>query len=218
MTATSQRVARTFVSRVVHFELPVQDAERAGAFYRETFGWQVEAWDGAAYWPMTTGAAPGPGAEGALAPRADLPDGILVYVAVEDVDRALASVERCGGTVVSARTPIPGVGWSARFRDSEGNVVGLFQSDERVVMPAGDGGAPGRAEAATPEAAGEEDDVAEQLAALERRMHSVGDDAQLANVDLQQVLQRQQQVLQTMTALAKMLNDTMTAVIRKIGG
>lgn len=44
------------------------------------------------------------------------------------------------------------------------------------------------------------------------------DDAQLANVDLQNTLQKQQQTLQMMSNISKMLYDTANAVIRKIGG
>ena len=55
-------------SRVVHFEVPIDDADRAGAFYRDVFGWNVAKWGPVDYWTMTTGAEPGPGAEGALTP------------------------------------------------------------------------------------------------------------------------------------------------------
>lgn len=53
---------------------------------------------------------------------------------------------------------------------------------------------------------------------LEEDLSSVGDDAQLANVDLQNMLQKQQQTMQMMSNIAKMLHDTAMAIIRKIGG
>jgi len=53
---------------------------------------------------------------------------------------------------------------------------------------------------------------------LEEKLNGVGDDAQLANVDLQNVLQKQQQTMQTMSNISKMLHDTALAIIRKIGG
>ncbi|MBI5507586.1 MAG: hypothetical protein HY903_02420 [Deltaproteobacteria bacterium] len=53
---------------------------------------------------------------------------------------------------------------------------------------------------------------------LEEQLNSVGDDAQLANVDLQNTLQKQQQTLQMMSNISKMLHDTALAIIRKIGG
>lgn len=52
---------------------------------------------------------------------------------------------------------------------------------------------------------------------LEEQLNSVGDDAQLANVDLQNMLQKQQQTMQQMSNISKMLHDTAMAVIRKIG-
>ena len=52
---------------------------------------------------------------------------------------------------------------------------------------------------------------------LEGELSSVGEDAQLANIDLQNKLQQQQQTLQTMSNVSKMLHDTAMAVIRKIG-
>jgi hypothetical protein len=52
---------------------------------------------------------------------------------------------------------------------------------------------------------------------LEDKLDSIGDDAQLANVDLQNVLQKQQQAIQMMSNISKLLNDTAMSVIRKIG-
>ena len=52
---------------------------------------------------------------------------------------------------------------------------------------------------------------------LENELNSIGDDAQLANLDMQNVLQKQQQTIQMMSQISKMLHDTAMAVIRKIG-
>jgi hypothetical protein len=52
----------------------------------------------------------------------------------------------------------------------------------------------------------------------EAELSGIGDDAQLANIDLQNALQKQQQTLQTMSNVSKMMHDTAMAVIRKIGG
>lgn len=128
-------------SRVLHFEIPIDDPDRAGAFYREVFGWNVEKWGPIDYWTMTTGAEPGPGAEGALTPRAEAPEGVIVYVGVEDIDRAMAEVTEAGGTLLTEKMPIPTIGWSARIRDTEGNLIGLFQTDPTVAMPEGAPGA-----------------------------------------------------------------------------
>lgn len=126
-------------SRVVHFEIPIDDSERAGAFYRSVFGWDVTKWGPVDYWTMTTGAEPGPGAEGALTPRTESPEGVVVYVGVDNIDDALARVTAAGGTLLTEKMPIPTMGWSAHFRDSEGNLIGLFQADATVPMPEGGG-------------------------------------------------------------------------------
>ena len=61
------------------------------------------------------------------------------------------------------------------------------------------------------------DPFGDLLGKWEEELQSVGDDAQLGNVDLQNVLQKQQQTMQTMSNISKMLRDTAMAVIRKIG-
>ena len=120
------------MNRVVHFEIPIDDPDRAGAFYGRVFDWTVSRWGDVPYWPMTTGEAPGVGAEGALTPRSDAPEGVLVYVQVDDVDAALQRIRDAGGSVVAERTPIPGMGWFGTFRDPEGNLLGLIQDDPSV--------------------------------------------------------------------------------------
>lgn len=57
-----------------------------------------------------------------------------------------------------------------------------------------------------------------EIRAWEEKLNGVGDDAQLANVDLQNILQKQQQTLQMMSNISKMLYDTAQSVIRKMGG
>jgi len=32
------------MSRVIHFEIPASDPERASAFYQKVFGWKIEQW------------------------------------------------------------------------------------------------------------------------------------------------------------------------------
>lgn len=57
----------------------------------------------------------------------------------------------------------------------------------------------------------------EEIRSLEEAMSSIGDDAQLANVDLQNMLQKQQQTLQLLSTISRSLHQTTVAVIRKIG-
>lgn len=61
------------------------------------------------------------------------------------------------------------------------------------------------------------DPLEDLLSKWEEELQSVDDDAQLANTDLQNTLQKQQQLMQTVSNISKMLHDTAMAVIRKIG-
>jgi predicted enzyme related to lactoylglutathione lyase len=120
----------------VHFEIPVDEPERAGTFYGAVFGWNVAQWGSEQYWTVSTGEEPGPGAEGALALRKEAPEGVVVYVQVDDMERAMDRVKQAGGRLLTEKMPIPTMGWSAHFRDTEGNLIGLFQHDPTVPMPA----------------------------------------------------------------------------------
>ncbi|MGD2179313.1 MAG: hypothetical protein PVG71_16000 [Anaerolineae bacterium] len=55
------------------------------------------------------------------------------------------------------------------------------------------------------------------VADLEQQLSTVGDDAQLANIDLQNALQEVQQAIQTMSSVSKALHDTAVALIRRMG-
>ena len=122
--------------RVIHFEIPIDDSDRAVAFYAGAFGWGLERWGPIEYWTTTAGVGDGIG--GALTKRSDDIPSLMFYIDVDDIDDALAAVEAAGGTRLTDRMPIPTVGWSAFFEDTEGNKVGLFQADDTVAMPDGD--------------------------------------------------------------------------------
>ncbi len=117
--------------KVVHFEMPFDDAERANKFYADVFGWQSSKWDGPEeYYLQQTGAEAEPyGIGGALIARGSALNGggTLVVIGVDDLDAYIGRVASAGCEIVTPRTAIPGVGWFANFRDTEGNVVGMFQ-------------------------------------------------------------------------------------------
>jgi len=121
--------------KVVHFEIPIDDNERGVAFYSDAFGWNLEQFGPVEYW--TTSAGDGEGIGGALTKRSPDSSALMFYIEVEDIDAALAAIEKAGGSRLTERMPIPTVGWSAFFQDTEGNKVGIFQPDPSVPMPEG---------------------------------------------------------------------------------
>jgi|SRR5919106_1785917 predicted enzyme related to lactoylglutathione lyase len=127
------------MDKVVHFEIPVDDAARAKEFYRSTFDWQLEELDvggGNIYTTATTTPVDEqsrlptePGAiNGGLMQRAPETPAPVITVGVDAIEDALKKVEAGGGSVVQPRTEVPNVGAFAYFKDSEGNVLGLWEN------------------------------------------------------------------------------------------
>jgi predicted enzyme related to lactoylglutathione lyase len=108
------------MDKVVHFEIPFDDKQRAMKFYQECFGCTVAVDD--AQMPKEPGAI-----NGGLFQRPAEAPAPTIYVGVASVEASLAKVTAAGGRIVTPRTPIPGMGAYARVADTEGNVIGLFE-------------------------------------------------------------------------------------------
>jgi predicted enzyme related to lactoylglutathione lyase len=122
--------------RVVHFEVPFDDAERATGFYRDVFGWQIMAMPEFDYHGVSTGPAGDQGMPsepgyigGGMFKRQDgAPSTPVITIDVDDIDAALAQVETKGGSTVQSKMAVGDMGFAAYFKDPEGNVMGLWQS------------------------------------------------------------------------------------------
>jgi predicted enzyme related to lactoylglutathione lyase len=107
----------------VHFEVPAKDANRAREFYSKLFGWEFQSMEGPTEYHMTrfsedTGGAVFQGDPGA----------IRVYFGVDDVNAGVARLKELGGKADDPQ-PVPGMGWFATGTDTEGNPIGLWQTD-----------------------------------------------------------------------------------------
>lgn len=121
--------------RVVHFEIPYDDGDRARSFYKEAFGWQVQHLPEMDYSMVTTGPTGDRGAtepgyiNGGLLPRPASQSGSpVVVVDVESIDVALERIAELGGSTAQGKLPVGDMGFSAYVRDPEGNVVGLWEA------------------------------------------------------------------------------------------
>jgi predicted enzyme related to lactoylglutathione lyase len=118
---------------VTWFEIPVRDLQRAKAFYEQVFDASLDLLEGGgvrmAWFPRPENAV---GTSGGLieAPgREPSKLGTVVFFNVRNIDAALATVEKNGGTVVLPKSGGGEHGSIAQFEDPEGNVVALY-SDE----------------------------------------------------------------------------------------
>jgi predicted enzyme related to lactoylglutathione lyase len=125
--------------RPVHFEIHAADTGRARRFYSELFGWKFEQWPGPQeYWLITTGPDGTPGINGGMVKRmGEAPkdgqalNGYACTVgSVDSVDAIIAKGITLGGVVALPKMAIPGVGWLAYLKDTEGNIFGVMQDDK----------------------------------------------------------------------------------------
>ena len=131
--------------KVVHFEIPADDVDRAKKFYGSVFGWELQTMPmgNGEYTTVKTTAVDEqtqmptePGAiNGGMFQRdeAEAQDqvrftGPVITIDVDGIDDALKQVEAEGGSTITPRTPIPGMGAFAYFTDPEGNVMGLWET------------------------------------------------------------------------------------------
>lgn len=119
----------------MHFEIPFDDADRAHNFYQEAFGWDVNRIPELDYTMVSTGPSgeqgptePGYINGGMFKREYNASPGSVVVIDVDDIDSALAKIEDLGGETVVGRTPVADMGFSAYFKDTEGNYIGLWET------------------------------------------------------------------------------------------
>ncbi len=130
------------MNKVVHFEFPWDDKERAKAFYENVFAWKAFEWEKLGYTSWQTGPIDEKmqpsetgfinGGSSKRDPEMPCP---MFYIDTEDIDATLAKIVAQGGAVVRGKTPLGengAMGFLAWFKDSEGNILGLAQYKKPV--------------------------------------------------------------------------------------
>lgn len=137
---------------VQHFDIPYRNRERAKKFYFQAFGWQIVDLPGSTYSLASSVATEANGMpkragaiNGGLAPRGKDLTAPSLYVRVGDLKTHLERVRHAGGTVLGEPVSMGPV-LMVRFRDTEGNVMTVF---EQVGEPER-AGKPGKAKASKP--------------------------------------------------------------------
>jgi hypothetical protein len=121
------------MNKVVHFEIPFDDEERAVKFYKGCFGWKTEEYPEMKYTIVRTGPVgenmmpEQPGfINGGMMKRKQVRSPVIT-IEVDDIDAALKNVKQHGGKTHTEKIAVGNMGFSAYFEDSEGNVIGLWQ-------------------------------------------------------------------------------------------
>jgi uncharacterized protein len=124
---------------VVFFELPADNPERAKAFYEKVFDWKITHNPGLDIFMLGTapsdqrGRSTEPGTiNGLMSTRKNADSTAVVIIEVSDIDSAIESVQKHGGRMVQRKQEIPQVGQAAYFKDTEGNLMQLFQRSSKA--------------------------------------------------------------------------------------
>jgi uncharacterized protein len=121
---------------VGHFEIPADDPARARKFYESTFGWKMNEMPGMDYTMVSTGAVNEKGMPkapgyigGGIGKRSKELAHPVVTIIVDDISASEKAITKNGGQVIQKKQPIGdgSMGFTAYFKDSEGNIIGLYQ-------------------------------------------------------------------------------------------
>ena len=123
------------MNKVVHFELPMDDAARGQKFYEQTFGWKIQNIPEMNYSLVYTTEVDAksmpkePGAiNGGMVKRSATVIAPSFAIDVENIEEALEKIKKGGGTILKEKTPAGPMGFIAYFKDTEGNVLSLWQN------------------------------------------------------------------------------------------
>jgi predicted enzyme related to lactoylglutathione lyase len=120
---------------VVHFEVIGKDGDKLQSYYSDLFGWEINSDNEMNYGIVSRDgntAPDGTGIGGGVAKGPDGYDGhVTFYVAVDDVEAALAKAESLGGSRVFGPDEIMDGMILGQFADPEGHVIGLVKTPEQ---------------------------------------------------------------------------------------
>jgi predicted enzyme related to lactoylglutathione lyase len=127
------------MNKVVHFEIPANDIERAKKFYREIFGWKIQDWpmpngsvytgvrtveiDEKTFLPKEVGAI-----NGAIVKKDEIVNTPVITVNVSSIDECVEKIIKAGGKLLKPKVEITGLGYYAYVQDTEGNLLALWQT------------------------------------------------------------------------------------------
>lgn len=110
-------------------ELMTRDTEKAGKFYAELLGWEPadSGMPGMQYTLFKVGET---SVGGMMAMPDEIPEQVpphwMAYIAVDDVDAAIAKLDDLGGTLMHGPQDVPNVGRFCIIQDPTGGVVSLI--------------------------------------------------------------------------------------------
>jgi len=124
------------MDKVTHFEIPAEDVSRANAFYLAVFGWKINKVPDMDYWmantvetdenhmPKEAGAING----GIYKKDSQSADHAMIVINVDSIEDSIKKIQESGGKIDLSVQKVGDFGLYARFKDTEGNLIGIWQT------------------------------------------------------------------------------------------
>lgn len=124
------------MNRVSYFEIQAANLDRAKDFYAKVFGWHFIKDDTIPipYWRIEMAGLYG----GLLQRQVTEPasrygtNAFVCSIQVDNFDKMTKSIIENGGRIALKKIAVVGKCWQGYFLDTEGNVFGLFQVDDKA--------------------------------------------------------------------------------------
>jgi predicted enzyme related to lactoylglutathione lyase len=121
------------MNKVIFFEIPADDQERANKFYADVFGWEAEDFGGTTMVTTTElgedGMPKTPGAiNGDIFKRDINLKNPLVVIDVPSIEDHVEKIKAAGGELIVEKMPVGDMGFCAYFKDTEGNLIGIWEN------------------------------------------------------------------------------------------
>ena len=114
---------------ICHFEIPVDELERAKKFYQDIFSWQITDTGQGGYHLIQTGEGE---LGGGMMKRVVPEQRPVLYALVESVDEYSKKIQQAGGTIVVPKMAVPTMGYFAQALDTEGNVFAIWEENPQA--------------------------------------------------------------------------------------
>lgn len=118
---------------LTHFEIPVDDVDKAKEFYSNLFDWEFNYMEEMKYLMFNTESEDGKTKlSGGIFKKPNESFKVTNYFSVKNLDESAKKVEGLGGKIVVPKTPVPGMGWFVHFTDIDGNLLALWENDSKA--------------------------------------------------------------------------------------
>ena len=125
------------MDKVQHFEIPASDMVRAKKFYSDVFGWSMVEYPmpemkytsiytaevDEKHMPKEVGVI-----NGGMPERTPVVQHPTIAVTVKNIDQTIEKIKKSGGSVAQEKMKVGDMGWYAYIKDTEGNVIGVWQT------------------------------------------------------------------------------------------